>query len=383
MIGVEILRSLPLAHAVSATRRRVGWNDESETSDKESPRMELKLCFMGLGSVGRELIKLIDRKRDDVQAQYDLSFKIVGIATGRHGILVDPNGIDYAYALSGQWEADHFDRRDRAWPSTEEHRLKMIRECGAGALVEMSPINRDTGRPALDYLELALNLGMHAISANKGPVVHGYRHLSALAKQQGKAFLFESTVMDGFPLLNLYRECLPATRVLSFRGVLNSTTNLILTLMEEGKSFEEAVQHAQDIGIAETDPSNDIDGWDSSVKVCVLSNVLMGADIRPTDVDRIGIRAITVEMIKTAQLARRKWRLLCSAEWADGQLKTRVAPEEVPANDPLFRLYGTTSALQIKTDTLNQLTLLETAPTPAQTAFGVLADLIAAGRGHF
>ncbi len=99
----------------------------------------------------------------------------------------------------------------------------------------MSPINRETGRPALDYLELALNLGMHAISANKGPVVHGYRHLSALAKQQGKAFLFESTVMDGFPLLNLYRECLPATRVLSFRGVLNSTTNLILTLMEEGQ----------------------------------------------------------------------------------------------------------------------------------------------------
>ncbi len=338
--------------------------------------MELKLCFMGLGSVGRELIQLIDRKRDDVRAQYDLSFKIVGIATGKHGILVNSNGIDHAYALSGQWA-------DQAWPSTEDNRLKMIRECGATTLVEMSPINRDTGRPALDYLELALNLGMHAITANKGPVVHGYRHLSTLAKQKGKAFLFEATVMDGFPLLNLYRECLPATRVLDFRGVLNSTTNLILTLMEEGKSFEEAVQHAQAIGIAETDPSNDIDGWDSSVKVCVLSNVLMGADIRPTDVDRTGIRAITPEMIKSAQLARRKWRLLCTAEWVDGQLKARVAPEEVPANDLLFRLYGTTSAIQIKTDTLNQLTLLETAPTPAQTAFGVLADLISAARGHF
>ncbi len=338
--------------------------------------MELKLCCMGLGSVGRELIKLIDRKRDDVQALYDLSFKVVGIATGKHGILVDPNGIEHAYALAGQWA-------DRAWPSTEENRLRMIRECGAGALVEMSPINRATGRPALDYLELALNLGLHAVSANKGPVVHGYRHLSALARQKGKAFLFEATVMDGFPLLNLYRECLPATRVSSFRGVLNSTTNLILTLMEEGKSFEEAVQHAQDIGIAETDPGNDIDGWDSAVKVCVLGNVLMGADIRPADVDRAGIRSITPEMIRTAQLARRKWRLLCTAEWLDGQLQARVAPEEVPANDPLFRLYGTTSAIQIKTDTLNQLTLLETAPTPAQTAFGVLADLISAARGHY
>ena len=346
--------------------------------------MELKLCLMGLGSVGRELIKLIDRKRADVEAQYNLSFKIVGIATGQHGILIDPHGIDHAYALGGQWA-------DRAWPSTEDNRLKMIRECAreraasaeADALVEMSPINRETGRPALDYLELALKLGMHAVSANKGPVVHGYHHLSALAKQQGKAFLFEATVMDGFPLLNLYRECLPATRVLSFRGVLNSTTNLILTLMEEGKSFDEAVKHAQDIGIAETDPGNDIDGWDSAVKVCVLSNVLMGANIRPKDVDRTGIRAVTLEMIKEAQLARRKWRLLCTAEWVEGQLKARVAPEQVPANDPLFRLYGTTSAIQIKTDTLNQLTLLETAPTPAQTAFGVLADLISAARGHF
>ena len=203
--------------------------------------MELKLCFMGLGSVGRELIKLIDRKREDVQAQHNLSFRVVGIATGRHGILIEPDGIDQAYALGAPWG-------DRTWPSTEENRLKMIRECGAdagaAALVEMSPINRQTGRPALDYLELALTLKMHAISANKGPVVYGYRHLRDLAQKQGKAFLFEATVMDGFPLLNLYRECLPATRVLSFRAVLNSTTNLILTLMEEGKTFDEAVRHA-------------------------------------------------------------------------------------------------------------------------------------------
>ena len=346
--------------------------------------MELSLCFMGLGSVGRELIQLIDRKRDEVLARYDLTFKIIGIATGKHGIVFDSAGIDHADALNGL-------RIEQVWPSTEENRLKLIRDCAAvsaaahadGALVEMSPINRATGRPALDYMELALNLGMHAISANKGPIVHGYRQLRDLAKKQGKACLFEATVMDGFPLLNLYRECLPATRVTGFRGVLNSTTNLVLTLMEEGKSFDEAVRHAQDIGIAETDPGNDIDGWDSSVKVCVLSNVLMGADIRPTDVDRTGIRAITLDMIKAAQLARRKWRLMCTAEWVDDRLVAKVAPEEVPANDPMFRLYGTTSAIQIRTDTLNQLTLIETAPTPAQTAFGVLADLIAAARGHY
>jgi homoserine dehydrogenase len=213
--------------------------------------------------------------------------------------------------------------------------------------------------------------------------VHGYRHLSALAKNQDKAFLFESTVMDGFPLLNLYRECLPATRVLSFRGVLNSTTNLVLNLMESGKTFEEAVKHAQDIGIAETDPSNDIDGWDASVKVCVLSNVLMGADIRPQDVDRAGIRTITSEMIKDAASRQRKYRLICSSRWEDGTAVAKVAPEEVTPGDPAYNLQGTTSVVQLRTDTLNQLTLLETAPTPAQTAFGVLADLISAARGRF
>jgi homoserine dehydrogenase len=337
--------------------------------------MDMKLCLMGFGNVGRELVKLIDRKRSEIEAQYDLTFTLVGIATGSHGILMDRSGIDSSIAL-GEWAKP-------TNPIDQQARLDLIRDCGADALIEMSPIDRNTGRPAIDYIEAALNLNMHAITANKGPVVHAYQHLSELARSQHRAFLFEATVMDGFPLLNLYRECLPATKVSGFRAVLNSTTNLILTLMEEGKAFEAAVKHAQDIGIAETDPSNDIDGWDSAVKVCVLSNVLMGADIRPGDVDRSGIRGITSDMIKDAQVNRRKWRLMCSAEWIENKLIATVKPEEVPANDPFFRLYGTTSAIQIKTDTLNQLTLMETAPTPAQTAFGVLADLISAARGHF
>ena len=139
--------------------------------------MEMKVCFMGFGSVGHELVKLIDRKREEVKAQYDLTFKVVGIATGRHGILVDRNGLEPAFALSGAWG-------DRVWPSTEENRLKMIHECGAEALVEMSPINRDSGRPAFDYLETALTHNMHAITANKGPVVHAYPRLRDLARRR-------------------------------------------------------------------------------------------------------------------------------------------------------------------------------------------------------
>jgi homoserine dehydrogenase len=261
----------------------------------------------------------------------------------------------------------------------------LIRESGASATVEMTPLDRDTGQPAIAHIEAALTADQHAITANKGPLAHDYRRLRDLAKARDKAFLFEATVMDGFPIFNLYRECLPATQVLGFRGVLNSTTNLIVTKMESGMSFDDAVRHAQDIGIAETDPSNDIDGWDSAVKVTALCNVMMDADIRPQQVDRTGIREITPEHIHDALNRGRKIRLICSADWhaARGRLVTRVAPEEVTPDDPAYRLHGTTSALSIRTDTLNQLTLLETAPTPAQTAFGVLADILSAARGHF
>jgi homoserine dehydrogenase len=218
----------------------------------------------------------------------------------------------------------------------------------------MSPINRATGHPAIDYLELALNLGLHAITANKGPVVHGYRRLSALAQQQGKAFLFESTVMDGFPLLNLYRECLPATRVLSFRGVLNSTTNLILNLMENGKTFEEAVKHAQDIGIAETDPSNDIDGWDAAVKVCVLSNVLMGGH-PPAGCRSHRHSRHHAEMIKEAQQHAANGGVVLPDGWT---VESQGRAEEIPRTIRCFAIRHHERDPN-QTDTLNQLTLLK------------------------
>ena len=338
--------------------------------------MRFDLCLLGFGNVGRELVRLIDRKRGELRSRYDLGLRIVGIATGRHGIVMSRGGIDACVALA-DWA-----QLVQASPTVPDT-LTLIRECGADATIEMTPIDRDTGRPAIDHIEAALSAGQHAISANKGPLAHAYRRLRDLAAGKRRAFLFEATVMDGFPIFNLYRECLPATTVLGFRGVLNSTTNLILTKMEEGMSFDDAVRHAQDIGIAETDPSNDVDGWDSAVKVSILCNVMMDANIRPQQVERTGIRGVTHEKIHDALNRGRRIRLICSAEQRDGRLVTRVAPEEVGPDDIAYRLHGTTSTLTIRTDTLNQLTLLETAPTPAQTAFGVLADIVAAARGHF
>jgi homoserine dehydrogenase len=210
-----------------------------------------------------------------------------------------------------------------------------------------------------------------------------YRELRDLAVAQGRAFLFEATVMDGAPVFSLARAGLPAACVRGFRGVLNSTTNYILTQMEAGVSFDAAVRSAQTMGIAESDPSADIDGWDATVKTVVLANVLLGADIRPTDVDRTGIRGLTPIDLQAAHGRGRRIKLVCQAAHKDDRLVARVAPEEVPLDDPLASLSGTSSMLTLHTDTLKRLSLIESEPEPAQTAYGVLADLISVARGWY
>ncbi|MCP4519246.1 MAG: hypothetical protein GY824_28965 [Delftia sp.] len=225
---------------------------------------------------------------------------------------------------------------------------------------------------------------MHVISANKGPLAFAYRELRDLAASQKRGFLFESTVMDGAPVFAVARAGLPAAQVLGFCGVLNSTTNFILCQMESGISFEQAVQAAQDMGIAEADPSADVDGWDATVKTVALANVLMDAGLRPADVDRTGIRDLTATALQEARGRNQRVKLVCQAQRQDeGAYTARVAPEEVPLDHPLASLSGTSSMLMLQTDTLKELSLIEFQPEPAQTAYGLLADLINLARGWF
>jgi len=192
----------------------------------------------------------------------------------------------------------------------------------------------------------------------------------------GFKFYFESTVMDGAPIFAIFRETLPAANILGFRGVLNSTTNLILTRMEVGESYADAVAYAQSIGIAETDPSGDVDGWDAAIKVSALATVLMDVPTRPQDVDRTGIRGITTEEIELAKARRKRWKLVCEACWEGGQLKTTVAPQMVGIDSPLYGVEGTTSIVQFKSDVLGKLSLIEEDPGPHTTAYGLMADFL-------
>ncbi len=332
-----------------------------------------KLALLGFGNVGRALAQLLMRKRAELKERYGITFSVTGIATGNHGSAINPSGID----LNGALDLFHTGRKlDLISKLPVSDSLDMLRKSEADMLFENSPVNYQTGQPAIDHVRAALTLGMHVATANKGIVVHGYHELKALAAQAGKRFFFEATVMDGAPIFSLFRGALPGAQLKSFKAILNSTTNLILTRMENGDSFESAVQYAQQIGIAETDPSGDVDGWDAAIKIAALATVLMDIPVKPQDVDRTGIRHITPAMVAAAKAEGKRYKLICAAEKDGGTVRGKVAPELVPLSSPFAGIEGTTSIIEFRTDVLGNLTLIENDPGPHTTAYGLLADFI-------
>ena len=193
----------------------------------------------------------------------------------------------------------------------------------ADILFEATSLNVETGQPAIDHIRAALEHGAHAITANKGPIVHAYRELRDLATEQGKRFLFESTVMDGVPIFSLFDQ-LPAIHLQGLHGILNSTTNVILSEMENGLSFDESLKKAQSLGIAETDATHDIDGWDAAVKTAALITVLMDVPVRLEDIYREGIRDLTTNAVRNGRRDGWPFKLVCRAQRVADGVKASV-----------------------------------------------------------
>ncbi|HXE90552.1 MAG TPA: hypothetical protein VNK82_06265 [Terriglobales bacterium] len=331
------------------------------------------LCLLGFGNVGRALVELLLEKRAALAAEYGIEWRITGVATRRLGWIASPAGLDPKVLLEGVVPPPSLCARPaglREW----------LRAAQADVLFENTSLDFETGEPGISHLRAALEHGAHAITANKGPVVHAYEELSRLADSQGRRFLFESTVMDGVPIFSMFRESLPLVDVIGFRGVLNSTTNVILGGMEAGKSFADALRDAQAAGVAETDPAADIDGWDAAVKVAALVTVLMKHPLKPQQVERQGIRALTGDAVRSALATGRRYKLICAAERSGSHLRAYVRPEELPPTDALARVEGTSSAITFYTDVFPALTLFEENPGPKATAYGLLADFIIAVR---
>lgn len=339
-----------------------------------------QLILAGFGSVGQAFARLLLRKREALARDFGITWQVTGIRTGRHGSAIDPAGIDLPAALQLAESGQPLNSLSRL--PTPADTLAFIRQCPGDVFFENTPVNHHSGQPALSYLWEALDRGMHAITANKGPVVHGLRALNAKAKLVNRRFLFESAVMDGAPIFSLFRGPLPAIDLLSFEGILNSCTNLILEQMENGQTFEQALDYAHAAGLTETDPSADVDGWDAAIKVCALANVLMGAELVPEEIQRSGIRGITPQMISEAHAAGQRWKLVCRAERVDGKIVGSVQPQKVSPGSRFYTINGSSSYVQFELDVLPGLGIIETDPSPETTAYGLLADLINALRGQ-
>jgi homoserine dehydrogenase len=322
--------------------------------------------------VGKELVRLLTVKEATLRHSYGIEWRLTGVASRRIGWVADPNGLDPAALLNLRFppvRAGSAPQNVREW----------LAEARAEVLFEATSLAPRTGYPAIDHLKAALEAGAHAISANKGPIVHAYRELRDLAHAKGRRFLFESAVMDGAPIFSLFPHSLPAVELRGFRGILNSTTNVVLTEMEKGMGLEEAVRRAQEIGVAETDPSNDLDAWDPAVKVAALVIVLMDEPIKLEQIERIGIRALRAEQVRAARAGGGRYKLVCSAERTADGVRASVRPELLPLSDPLALLEGTTSALRFDLDVFG-LSIIEHKPGVVATAYGLLADFIRAVR---
>lgn len=300
------------------------------------------------------------------------------MATRRTGWIADANGVNVDILLS-----DNCSEQSRAGliasqQSVPQHVREWLSLAKADVVFEATSLSPRDGQPAIDHIRAALEAGAHAVTANKGPIVYAYEELTSLAAAKGRRFLFESTVMDGVPIFALFRDNLPAIHLHGFRGILNSTTNVILSGMEEGLSFDESLAKAQQIGVAETDPSNDIEGWDAAVKVAALIRVLMAVPIRLEEIQREGIGKLSGEAVRAARADGRPYKLVCRARRTGQGVTARVGPEQVPLSDPLAWVAGTSSIVYFETDIFPGLVITENNPGLEATAYGMLADFVQA-----
>jgi len=330
---------------------------------------QYNLCFLGFGNVGRALVRLFVAKSAELRDQYGIEFRVTGVASRRIGWLTNSNGFDVATLLSNVPLAEQ--------SSTADNISGWLKAAQPDAVFETTSLNPDSGQPAIDYLRAVLDAGAHAITANKGVLVHGYQELAALARKQGKRLLFESAVLDSAPVFSLFRETLPAVKLRGFSGLFSSTTNVIIETMEAGRSFEEGLKTAQELGVTETDASHDIDGWDATVKVCALANVLMNVQLKPAEVNREGIRELTNRKVQAARAEGKPFKLIARAKLTgDGKIAASVRPEQIMTSDPLGNVRGTSLALHFELDMMPGLTITSHRPNLQSTAYGLLADFI-------
>ena len=336
----------------------------------------MKLLLVGFGVVGQGFAEILRDKSAELQRKHNFAAEIIGVVTASKGALYHSAGLDIPSLLNAA-EGGSFD----GYPTQPGLRrdlsaVDMIAAREADALVEVSPTDLETAQPALEYCHQALDAGMHLALANKGPVALDYANLQAKARDKALQMRYEATVMAGTPTMHLAQDALAGCAIRSLRGILNGTTNYILTQMETGMSYDQALAQAQELGYAETDPSGDVEGWDAAGKLLILGNALFGSGIAMADLDVSGITAISADDIAEAREAGQRYKLIASATATGGAVKAT----RLPLDDPLASVGGSTNAITLATDLMGDITLIGAGAGKLETGYAILSDLMAIKR---
>ena len=336
----------------------------------------MKLLLLGFGTVGQGLAELLIGKEAVLKDNHNLECRVIGIADMLKGSIYNTDGINLKAALV---KAKAGEKLTDLGDAFDGEALDMVKSADADMMIEMTYTDIKTGEPATSHIRAALEKGMHVTTSNKGPVALFINELTALAKNKGVKFFYEGTVISGTPLLNLVRETLAGSHITEMKGILNGTTNYILTRMEEGMNYEDALNKAQELGYAEAVPDADVLGWDALAKVTILANAVFGSDKKPDDFPCKGITEITVGAISDAKARGKRFKLVGKV-WREGdQVKGSVGPEEVDLTHPLAGIMGATNAVTISTDTLGDVTIVGPGAGRTETGYSMMVDIIAAG----
>lgn len=341
--------------------------------------MTANLAFIGFGVVGQGLAEILLEKGKELEAKNDFSYRVVAICDMLKGSINNPDGIDLKAALEAVKAGKKLDEAGLAG-ETGWDALKTIRESNADLVLEATYTDIKTGEPATSHCRVALKSGKDLATTNKGPVALHFRELDDLASAKGLHFRYEGTVMSGTPVVNLCSEALAGCNIKSIRGILNGTTNYILSEMEKGMSYEDALKQAQELGYAEAVPDADVLGWDAMAKVIILANTQMGANLSTDDIDCTGITEISLDDVNAAVAEGFRWKLIGSVTREGDKVVGRVAPEKIALSDPLAAVMGPTNALTFDTDLLGPVTVQGAGAGRLETGFSLLTDILAIHR---
>jgi len=336
-----------------------------------------RIAIIGFGVVGQGLAEILLKQRERLRREHGFEYEVVAVSDFQKGSAYDPKGLDIAKVLelAKGGRISQYLGAVTGWDA-----LDTIKKSNADVVVEATFTNIQTGEPAYSHFKAALEAGKHLVTTNKGPTALFFRELAALAKQKKVLFRYEGTVMSGTPALNLAELCLAGNEIKEIRGIVNGTTNFILTNMEKGKSYAEALKEAQELGFAEAVPDADVEGFDAMAKVIILAKAVMGADIKVSDVERTGITRITLQDVETAKAEGKRWKLIGRVARDGFTVRASVRPEKLDVSDPLAGVGGATNALTFSTDLIRNVTIIGPGAGKIETGYSILVDLLAINR---